>query len=67
MSAREMFEELGYEYVKGSDYTGVVDGNYEDVCYFDLKKKTIDVHVEGYTVFGLFKAIQQQIEELGWQ
>ena len=67
MSAREMFENLGYEYRKSSIMIQYIYGNenivfwlYEHTItagwYNDAKKIDVDE----------FKAIQQQMKELGW-
>lgn len=72
MKAREMFEALGYEYCKYYDRDKIIQyyNEKEDVQflfwiveqefsvseYGELKNITVDE----------FKAIQKQIEELGW-
>lgn len=72
MTAREMFEELGYEY---KEYEGqisytkwekdCVDEYYPSSIDFDLKDKSIS-KVMCYIDFEEIKAINKQIEELGW-
>ena len=70
MSAKEMFEELGYEEIKehSSMFAIIVYSNGKDNIYFDYDKK---FSKEGYGSFSfidmeLLKAINKQVEELGW-
>ena len=70
MTAREMFESLGYEYCKFYDRNKIIQYYNEKVRflfwiaeqefsaseYGELKNITVDE----------FKAIQKQMEELGW-
>jgi len=78
-SAKEMFEELGYKYIKKHNRIEVLFetlGEKEDgmpdfkntVWYyrvqFDLEKKVF--WSEDNLDIKTFKAIQQQIKELGW-
>ena len=70
MTAREMFEALGYEYCKFYDRNKIIQYYNEKVRflfwiaeqefsaseYGELKNITVDE----------FKAIQQQMKELGW-
>lgn len=67
MSAKEMFEKLGYKYQVFDDFIGVTDNNDYDICTYDLKNKSVCVWLKDYTLFDLFKAIAKQIEELGWE
>jgi hypothetical protein len=80
MSAKEMFEELGYEILKETKtqlfyikkYNGFWGGEH---IHFDLKNKLVAI----FTITGSnnrnarslnyeeLKAIQQQIKELGWE
>lgn len=64
-SAREMFEELGYEYEYNNKYTiryyNVKKDNY---IWFDLQLKTIEI--SEYCNMKEFEAINKQVEELGW-
>jgi hypothetical protein len=79
MTAREMFEELGYEYT----YCGIpvfesieyekkemIDGyTVYQIITFDFYDKTVkcDGHYESLQVgMPTFKAITKQLEELGW-
>ena len=66
MSAREMFEKLGYEKVSNncSDSFWYRKDNYYDI-WFNYYEKTISVEED--IDIKLFKAIQQQIKELGWE
>lgn len=83
MTAKEMFEKLGYEYYYSKDK----EGNVEDTIHYTLKNKmklqfnieskivvltdlsnSEDVYINP-TLFinkDLLKAINKQIEELGW-
>lgn len=74
MKAREMFEELGYEYSKSDDnyllqtcisYFKMINKNYYCIKFW-LQDKDYDI--EGKTPFTLklVQAINKQIEELGW-
>lgn len=78
-TAKEMFEELGYEMVKQGKNRLVYI--YEDKIQhimFDLKYKTIDCYEKGHdsdgfnTIFPMtvcvkeLQAINKQVEELGW-
>lgn len=64
-SAREMFEELGYDLVETTPYM-VYYYNEENEIYiwFYTNKKTIEI-VNEFTL-DILKAINQQINELGW-
>lgn len=77
--AREMFEELGYIYSKVSGNIYVEDKWLN--CFNELYSKKIvifethkkffkcyhSIHFPGEISGKLFKAIQQQITELGWE
>lgn len=65
MSAKEMFEKLGFE----------CDANANEILYyqegeigitFNLNRKEINIIDLDYMNMQEFKAIQQQIKELGW-
>ena len=70
MSAKEMFEELGYkerpknEYYTDAELIYDTQKRFYYSIYFD-KDKTIDVSNQMITL-DLLKAINKQIEELGW-
>lgn len=65
MSAKEMFEELGYKYEFNNKYHiryyNVEKDNY---IWFDLQLKTLEI--SEYCNLKELKAINKQIEELGW-
>ena len=70
MTAKEMFEELGYEQYEEHDdyadriiYTSKED---DDVIIFYYDSKTF--YIGEYILCGvkLLKAINKQVEELGW-
>ena len=70
ISAKEMFEKLGYKEVQehSSMFAIIVYSNGKDNIYFDFDKK---FSKEGSGSFGfidmeLLKAINKQVEELGW-
>lgn len=80
MSAKEMFEELGYEQ-KLEYYRGevmrikyVVDGNYHTQFMFDMNNKMFYSYFKtndgsempAWVEIKHLKAINKQIEELGW-
>lgn len=79
MSAKEMFEKLGYfekEHTKSYlRYKTLVDCYHGESIDFDLKNKRFrltnktsqgNIHFK-YGTMEEFKAIQQQIKELGWE
>lgn len=70
-SARELFEELGYE------YSPICNGIIHEIKYkdgpgkvvFKLNYKVFYAYIDDYSVLidiPTFKAIQKQLEELGW-
>jgi len=63
MTAKEMFEELGFEYDDGENY--IEYSNYDTGICFMLDDKDISINT-GYIDMPLFKAINKQCEELGW-
>lgn len=69
-NAKEMFEELGYierpknQYYTDSELIYDKQKRFYNSIYFD-KDKTIDVSNQMITL-DLLKAINKQIEELGW-
>ena len=75
-SAKEMFEELGYEYnecyfeQKLDEITYSKDGKYTPQIMFNLNHKVVEVYRQENksSTFDmkLLKAINKQIEELGW-
>lgn len=66
MTAKEMFEALGYEeQFKGSDiYRNKKDGS--RIAFDNYEGGTIDVVELSYIPFELLKAINIRCEELGW-
>jgi hypothetical protein len=72
MSAKEMFEELGYEYERqGKDiYCEKEFPVTKARIYFCDRKRTIDIATDEHITFDLdlqeLQAINKQIEELGW-
>ena len=83
MSAREMFEKLGYELIKHKEYmfySKQYQEEYDGECYesdlwhieFNFITKSFNKSLgDDNTVADIelseFKAIQQQIKELGWE
>lgn len=78
MSAKEMFEELGYECkiakFKGDiiniEYIG--DDEYSSNIRFNLENKSFNVwygenEYSGGITMEIYKAINKQVEELGWE
>ena len=65
MSAKEMFEKLGYKYEFNNKYHiryyNVKKDNY---IWFDLQSKTLEI--SEYCNLKELQAISKQIEELGW-
>lgn len=73
ISAREMFEELGYEFEKEYTSDGVNDTYRYNKCsmpdsiIFDLNGKNIIINKIFHTIsFNELQAIIQQCKELGW-
>ena len=66
MTAKEMFEVLGYEeQFKGSDiYRNKKDGS--RIAFDNYKGGTIDVVELSYIPIELLKAINMRCKELGW-
>lgn len=76
MTAKEMFEELGYEYNECyfeqelDEITYSKDGEYTPQIMFSLNHKVVKVYRQENKSSSfdmkLLKAINKQIEELGW-
>lgn len=78
MSAREMFEELGLDYFENDLRITVEFYNQNtddyDFIEFDKECKTLSISIDQFSFKKynfdfekLFKAINQQINELGWK
>ena len=73
MSAKEMFEKLGYKKVEDRYYACLYEKVVEQEDYtwkhrivFETDGKTKYVFSDKYTSMELLQAINKQIEELGW-
>lgn len=69
MSAKEMFEELGFELISNKNYMIQYYNKEEDNEYlFHTINKWVEVPKGAYDVIDLktLKAINKQAEELGW-
>lgn len=65
-SAKEMFEDLGYDLVETTPYMVYYYNEENDIyIWFYNNKKTIEI-VNEFTL-DMLKAINQQIEELNWK
>lgn len=65
-SARELFEELGYDLVETTSYMVYYYNEENDIyIWFYNNSKTIEI-VNEFTL-DILKAINKQIEELGWK
>lgn len=69
MSAKELFQKLGYEYNK--DYKECLFRyvNYNENPYvyiYFYKDKTIEVAADYSLSYKVFQAINKQVSELGW-
>lgn len=65
MSAKEMFEELGYEIQIEYDY--ILYRNEEDSCYiYFYDYQAIELRCSNSLDVSVYKAINKQIKELGW-
>lgn len=82
MTAKEMFEKLGYFYDKKGDkivifetwYNGFSELHHNEILRFEKKNKWCLVPKEKLSLIinneiniNLFKAINKQVEELGWK
>ena len=64
-SAKEMFEELGYDLVETTSYMMYYHNEENDIyIWFYNNRKTIEI-VNEFTL-DMLKAINKQVEELGW-
>jgi hypothetical protein len=71
MTAKEMFEELGYEYYYYSDCIECEYNKHSLLHHkigFDLEDKNYSIETKNEVIISklLNKAINKQIEELGW-
>lgn len=77
-SARELFEELGTDYFENNLRITIefYNKNMDDYDFieFDKKCKTLSINIDQFNLKlysfdfeKLFKAINQQIKELGWE
>lgn len=73
MSAKEMFEELGYnqrtEEFKNDKIYAITFANYSKGNWIKITKETIEIVTNrrsGYLSTSMLPAINKQIEELGW-
>lgn len=65
-SAKEMFEDLGYDLVETTPYMVYYYNEENDIyIWFYNNRKTIEI-VNEFTL-DMLKAINQQIKELGWK
>ena len=69
MSAKEMFEKLGFKIYK--DYRFKTDNDLiaytdDDTYIYFYKNKIIEFRNDAGVDYAIFKAINKQIEELGW-
>lgn len=65
-SAKEMFEELGFDLVETTPYMVYYYNEENDIyIWFYNNGKTIEI-VNGFA-FDVSKAINKQVEELGWK
>ena len=73
MSAKEMFEKLGYnerkEEFKGDKIYAITFANYSKGNWIIITKETIEIVTNrrnGYLSTSMLPAINKQVEELGW-
>ena len=64
-SAREMFEELGYEENYHISYIMYFNKNEDRYIWFEKDTKTFEARFN--IDMSLLKAINKQVEELGWK
>lgn len=73
MTAKEMFEALGYEFIESKELIrylieGDADGNYMAIEFW-LNERAFSAQYNyepKEVTMGEYKAIQRQIKELGW-
>ena len=76
MSAKEMFEKLGYEYVETNNYIEYIKyyykhwifKDYQKIIFFKSPIYDLDIFDRLGTTINrdLLQAINKQVEELGW-
>lgn len=72
MTAIKMFKELGYEYSKERDRNKIIeyyDRDNDSIILFWVEEREFSISEYGETkdiTVDKFKAIQQQLKELGW-
>lgn len=67
MTAKEMFEKLGYELDESYTHLTYVDKKNEDEDYICFYEYTEKIGIGKYTISSEeLKAINQQCKELGW-
>lgn len=65
-SAKELFKELGYDLVETTSYMVYYHNEENDIyIWFYNNRKTIEI-VNEFTL-DILKAINKQVEELGWK
>lgn len=64
MEAKEMFEELDFEYSNNGSQICYYNENEDEYVWFFLESKTLEVEFD--IEMDLLKAINQQCKELGW-
>ena len=74
MSAREMFEQLGYttrrEEFRNGEIFSITFANYEKGDWVAITKERIEIvkdRTKGYLDIPTLQATNKQIEELGWK
>ena len=64
MTAKEMFEELGYDLVETTPYIMYYYNEENNIYIWFYNSETIEI-VNEFTL-DILKAINKQVEELGW-
>ena len=65
-SAKEMFEELGYKKTNSEIEMIIYNNSENELLYFYLDTKDVNVDNITFINIELLKAINQQCKELGW-
>lgn len=66
MTAKEMFEELGWKKVYESQCSIIYERGFRTCSFIKKNEKEVAVDSSGHISMNMLKAINQQCKELGW-
>lgn len=66
MTAKEMFEELGWKKVYESQCSIIYERGFRTCSFIKKNEKEVAVDSSGHISMNMLKAINQQLKELGW-